>query len=79
MEKMTALADQVHRATIEQTKGSSEVINATEEMSNLVRNSVKNTQQIVEAANQLTQKSETLVEVLDMLISWFLPWRVPKG
>jgi methyl-accepting chemotaxis protein len=68
VEKMTALADQVHRATIEQTKGSAEVINATEEMSNLVRNSVKNTQQIVEAANQLTQKSETLVEVLDMLI-----------
>ncbi len=68
VEKMTALAEQVHRATIEQTKGSSEVINATEEMSNLVRNSVKNTQHIVEAANQLTQKSETLVEVLDMMI-----------
>jgi methyl-accepting chemotaxis protein len=58
----------VHRATIEQTKGSAEVINATESMSNLVRNGVRNTQQIVEAANQLTQKSETLVEVLDMLI-----------
>lgn len=67
VEKMTALADQVHRATIEQTKGSAEVINATEEMSNLVRNSVQNTQQIMDAANKLAQKSETLMEVLELL------------
>jgi methyl-accepting chemotaxis protein len=67
VEKMTALADQVHRATIEQTKGSAEVINATEEMSNLVRNSVQNTQQIMDAANKLSQKAETLMEVLELL------------
>ena len=67
VEKMTVLADQVHRATIEQTRGSAEVINATEEMSNLVRNGVSNTQQIVEASNKLAQKAETLVEVLDIL------------
>ncbi len=68
VEKMTALADQVHRATIEQTKGSAEVINATEEMSNLVRNSVHNTQQLMEAATELSQKAETLVEHIDLLV-----------
>jgi methyl-accepting chemotaxis protein len=67
VEKMTALAEQVHRATIEQTKGSAEVINATEEMSNLVRNSVKNTQQLMEAATTLAQRSKTLTEALDVL------------
>ena len=67
VEKMTALADQVHRATIEQTKGSAEVINATEEMSNLVRNSVKNTQQLMEAATVLAHKAKTLTEAIDIL------------
>lgn len=67
VEKMTSLADQVHRATIEQTKGSAEVINATEEMSTLVRNSVGNTQKIMDAAKKLAQKTESLIEVLDLL------------
>ena len=67
VEKMTALADQVHRATIEQTKGSAEVINATEEMSNLVRNSVKNTQQLMDAAAALAQKAHALTEVYQAL------------
>jgi hypothetical protein len=40
---------------------------ATEEMSNLVRNSVQNTQQIMDAANKLSQKSDTLMEVLGLL------------
>ena len=63
--KMTALADQVHRATIEQTKGAAEVINATEDMSSLVRGSVKNTQQLMGAAQDLFQQAEILNEVLD--------------
>ncbi len=63
--KMTALADQVHRATIEQTKGAAEVINATEDMSSLVRGSVKNTQQLMDAAQDLFQQAEILNEILD--------------
>ena len=63
--KMTALADQVHRATIEQTKGAAEVINATEDMSSLVRGSVKNTQQLMDAAQDLFQQAEILTEVLE--------------
>lgn len=63
--KMTALADQVHRATIEQTKGAAEVINATEDMSSLVRGSVKNTQQLMDAAQDLFQQAEILNEVLE--------------
>jgi methyl-accepting chemotaxis protein len=62
--KMTALADQVHRATIEQTKGSAEVINATEEISTLVRNSVKNIQQLIDNAKELTRYAEMLTELL---------------
>ncbi len=58
--KMTALADQVHRATIEQTRGAAEVINATEGMSTLVRNSVKNAQQLMEAAQELSKQAEVL-------------------
>ncbi|MBD3307749.1 hypothetical protein GF339_15040 [candidate division KSB3 bacterium] len=63
--KMTTLADQVHRATVEQTKGAAEVINATEEMAVLVRNSVKNTQHLLEAAKELTEKAELLTSTLD--------------
>jgi methyl-accepting chemotaxis protein len=62
--KMTALADQVHRATIEQTKGSAEVINATEEISTLVRNSVKNIQQLMDNAKELTRYAEMLTALL---------------
>ncbi len=63
--KMTTLADQVHRATIEQTKGATEVINATEEMSSLVRGSVKNTQQLMDAAQDLFQQAEILNGVVE--------------
>jgi methyl-accepting chemotaxis protein len=55
----------VHRATVEQTKGAAEVINATEEMAVLVRNSVKNTQHLLEAAKELTEKAELLTSTLD--------------
>lgn len=62
--KMTSLADQVHRATIEQTKGAAEVINATEEMSALVHSSVKNTQQLLQATQDLYKQAEVLSDVL---------------
>lgn len=62
--KMTSLADQVHRATIEQTKGAAEVINATEEMSALVHSSVKNTQQLLQATQDLYKQAEVLGDVL---------------
>lgn len=61
--KMTTLADQVHRATIEQTKGAAEVINATEEMSSLVRNSVKNAQKLMVAAQELSKQAELLNDI----------------
>ncbi|GAK59402.1 methyl-accepting chemotaxis sensory transducer [Candidatus Vecturithrix granuli] len=62
--KMTSLADQVHRATIEQTKGAAEVINATEEMSALVHSGVKNTQQLLQATQDLYKQAEMLSDVL---------------
>ncbi len=58
--KMTSLADQVHRATIEQTKGAAEVINATEEMSALVHSSVKNTQQLLQATQDFMQTGRSV-------------------
>ncbi len=61
--KMTALADQVHRATIEQTKGAAEVITATEDMSTLVRNSMKNAQQLVDSAQNLSSEAAQLHEI----------------
>ena len=67
--KMTSLADQVHRATIEQTKGAAEVINATEEMSALVRNSVKNTQHLMDEAKELSRQAEILTELSDTGLS----------
>ena len=65
--KMTALADQVHRATIEQTKGAAEVINATDDMSSLVRSSVKNTQQLMEAAQDIFRQAQILNETIEHL------------
>ncbi len=62
--KMTSQADQVHCATIEQTKGAAEVINATEEMSALVHSSVKNTQQLLQATQDLYKQAEVLGDVL---------------